>query len=82
MMEHVESKQRKCKCFDRCGKIIEYDPELAPPPFFEVDTGIHHTFKRCGSLQEENGYVKNFMEIQMNESTKVIQGGLERYGLC
>lgn len=37
-------------CRFQCGKTLVYDPDIGNPPFKEVDTGIHHTFKRCAEL--------------------------------
>jgi hypothetical protein len=38
------------KCRYGCGKVLVYDQECGKPPFYEEDTGIHHTYKRCADL--------------------------------
>lgn len=37
-------------CRYGCGKVIVFDGQLPSPPFFEQDTGIHHTYKRCAEI--------------------------------
>jgi hypothetical protein len=38
------------KCRYGCDKVLVFDRDLPSPPFFEQDTGIHHTYKRCAEI--------------------------------
>jgi hypothetical protein len=37
-------------CRYNCGKVIVFDAALPSPPYYEVVTGVHHTYKRCAEL--------------------------------
>ena len=37
-------------CIFGCGAKINYDSTLPGPSYREVDTGLHHSFKRCAEL--------------------------------
>lgn len=48
----MDPPSRQCKY--GCGRTIVYDNTLPSPPYREVDTGIHHTYKRCADLLGPN----------------------------
>ena len=37
-------------CIFGCGAKINYDSTLPGPSYSEVNTGLHHSFKRCAEL--------------------------------
>ena len=37
-------------CVFGCGKQIVYDSTLSGPSYREIDTGLHHSFKRCAEI--------------------------------
>ena len=37
-------------CIFGCGAKINYDSTLPGPSYREVNTGLHHSFKRCAEL--------------------------------
>ena len=38
------------ECIFGCGAKIRYDSTLPGPSYREVDTNLHHSFKRCADL--------------------------------
>lgn len=61
-----------------CGKKIEYRGKTGKSGstgFFEVDTGIEHTYYRCDKLIEYNVTAKEKQEKEAREQTKLSDMG-------
>ena len=42
-------------CIFGCGAKINYDSTLPGPSYREVNTGLHHSFKRCAESDRRSG---------------------------
>jgi hypothetical protein len=51
--DEIRVNERPCKY--GCGKNIVFSDKVGKPPFVEVDSGEHHTYKRCADLLNAQG---------------------------
>jgi hypothetical protein len=60
-------------CRYGCGRKIVFDISLPSPPYREIDTAVHHTYKRCAEIlgpKSKDAFGKDAVERKMKGRQK------------